>query len=109
MAKLKTGTTEPKTEGDFAPGGNARGALFSFVERVERLEEEKAGLSEDLKEVYGEAKGVGFDAGILRKVISRRKMDKDSRLENDAIMDLYERTIEEEEKARFASSVEDGE
>ena len=56
-------------------GGVAGQRLASFLERVERLEEEKAALMEDIKEVYAEAKGVGFDVKTMRKVIALRKMD----------------------------------
>jgi uncharacterized protein (UPF0335 family) len=63
--------------------------LKSLIERIERLEEEKKQLSEDIKDVYGEAKANGFDVKILRKVISLRKQDKDERMEQEAIMELY--------------------
>ena len=67
----------------------AQGRLKSFLERIERLEEDKAAVSEDLKEVYAEAKGEGFDTKILRKVIRLRKMDKVKRDEEEALIDLY--------------------
>ena len=67
----------------------AQGRLKSFLERIERLEEDKAAVSNDLKEVYAEAKGEGFDTKILRKVIRLRKMDKVKREEEDALIDLY--------------------
>lgn len=63
--------------------------LKSFIERIERLEEEKAALMEDIREVYGEAKSVGFDAKIMRKVVSLRRMDTDKRREEEEILDLY--------------------
>lgn len=63
--------------------------LLAFIERVERLEEEKKTISEDIKDVYGEAKGRGYDTKILRKVISIRKQDKNERAEQEAILDLY--------------------
>ena len=69
--------------------GFAKDALKAFVARVERLEEEKSALSEDIKEVYAEAKGTGFDTKILRKVIALRKIDKAERQEMEAIMELY--------------------
>lgn len=68
--------------------------LTSFVERIERLEEEKSALLGDIKEIYSEAKGVGYDAKILRKVVKRRKMDADKRAEQDQLLDLYEGTIQ---------------
>jgi uncharacterized protein (UPF0335 family) len=63
--------------------------LKAFIERIERLEEEKAGLAGDLREVYAEAKGNGFDTKVLRKIISIRKKDFAERQEEEAILDLY--------------------
>ncbi len=65
------------------------GQLKSIIERIERLEEEKKALSEDIKEVYAEAKANGFDTKVLRKVISIRKQDPSDRKEQDAILELY--------------------
>jgi uncharacterized protein (UPF0335 family) len=70
-------------------GGNAQAQLRSIIERVERLEQEKAEIAEGIKEVYAEAKGNGFDTKILRKVISIRKQDRAKRMEEEAILDLY--------------------
>ncbi len=67
----------------------AQGRLKSFIERIERLEEDKAGVANDLKEVYAEAKGEGFDTKILRKVVRLRKQDKVKRQEEEALIDLY--------------------
>jgi uncharacterized protein (UPF0335 family) len=67
----------------------AKGQLKSMVERIERLEEEKKALAEDIREVYGEAKSHGFDTKILRKVISLRKRDRQEREEEEAILELY--------------------
>jgi len=67
----------------------AQGRLKSFVERVERLEEDKAAVSADMKGVFDEAKGEGFDVKILRKVIRLRKQDKAKRDEEEALIDLY--------------------
>jgi uncharacterized protein (UPF0335 family) len=63
--------------------------LKQFIERIERLEEEKAGISGDIKEVYLEAKGNGFDAKILRKIVSLRKKDHSERMEEEAVLELY--------------------
>src|SRR6476646_11643839 len=63
--------------------------LRSFIERVERLEEEKAALTEDLREVYSEAKGQGFDTKIMRQVVRLRKMETADRQEQEAMLDLY--------------------
>jgi uncharacterized protein (UPF0335 family) len=72
-----------------AKSGFAKDRLKSFIERVERLEEEKAALSADIREVYSEAKGEGFDTKIMRKVVGLRKLDTAERQEQDAILDLY--------------------
>lgn len=74
-------------------GGVAGKRLRSFIERIERLEEEKAGLAEDIKEVYAEAKGTGFDAKTMRKIVSLRKLDAEKRREADEILDLYKTAI----------------
>jgi uncharacterized protein (UPF0335 family) len=68
---------------------SAQGRLKTIVERVERLEEDKAAIMADLKEVYLEAKGEGFDTKILRKVVRLRKQDKAKRQEEEALLDLY--------------------
>jgi uncharacterized protein (UPF0335 family) len=63
--------------------------LTSFVERIERLEEEKRTLAEDIKEVYAEAKGNGFDVKVLRKVVAVRRQDQAERMEQETLLDLY--------------------
>lgn len=63
--------------------------LRSFIERVERLEEEKAAIMSDVKEVYAEAKGEGYDVKIMRQVVRLRKMDRADRQEQEALLDLY--------------------
>jgi len=67
----------------------AQGQLKSIIERIERLEVEKAEISEQIKEVYNEAKGNGFDVKILRKVVRILKQDRAKRQEEDSILDLY--------------------
>lgn len=67
----------------------ARDQLRSIVERIERLEEEKKTISDDIKEVYGEAKGNGFDVKTLRQVVRLRKQDREERAEQEAMLDLY--------------------
>src|SRR5580704_16623412 len=67
----------------------AKDQLRSLVERIERLEEEKAALTADIREVYSEAKGVGFDTKIMRQVVRLRKLDRADRQEQEAILDLY--------------------
>ena len=63
--------------------------LKSVIERVERLEEEKKEVAEQIKEVYAEAKANGFDAKTIRKVVSLRKMGSEERQEEEALLDLY--------------------
>jgi uncharacterized protein (UPF0335 family) len=72
-----------------AKSGFAAGQLKSLIERIERLEEEKAALSADIKEVYAEAKGQGFDTKIMRQVIRIRKLEGAERQEQEAVLDLY--------------------
>jgi uncharacterized protein (UPF0335 family) len=67
----------------------AKEQLLSIIERIERLEEEKKGISDDIKEVYAEAKANGYDTKVLRKIVSIRKQDAAEREEQDAILDLY--------------------
>ena len=72
-----------------AKSGFAAGQLRSLIERIERLEEEKAALTSDIREVYAEAKGTGFDTKIMRQVVRMRKLDKADRQEMEAVLDLY--------------------
>ena len=72
-----------------ADGTVAADQLRLFIERIERLEEEKKAIACDIKEVYGEAKANGFDTKILRKVIGVRKRDRHEREEEEAMLDLY--------------------
>jgi len=74
---------------DDQPAGFARDQLKAFIERIERLEEEKQTIADDIKEVYAEAKGTGFDTKILRQVIRIRKQDSAERQEQEALLDLY--------------------
>ena len=74
-------------------GGIAGERLRSFIERIERLEEEKRALSGDIKEVYAEAKGTGFDTKIMRQLIRIRRMDKDDYDEQETLLDIYRRAI----------------
>lgn len=88
MAETKPGI------GHNSVGGIAQDRLKSFVERIENLEREKAERAEDIKDVYTEVKAVGFDTKIVRKVIARRKMDKSTRVEQDDLLETYERALE---------------
>jgi uncharacterized protein (UPF0335 family) len=74
-------------------GGIAGERLKSFIERVERLEEEKRALTEDIKEVYAEAKGAGFDVKIIRQSGKIRKMDQDDLDEQETLLDVYKRAL----------------
>ena len=74
-------------------GGIAGEQLKSFIERIERLEEEKRALSGDIKEVYSEAKGNGFDTKIMRQLIRIRRMDKDDYDEQETLLDVYKRAL----------------
>lgn len=71
------------------PGGVAADQLRAFIERIERLEEEKQALADDIKDVYAEAKANGFDTRILRQVVRIRKQDTAERQEQEALLDLY--------------------
>lgn len=71
----------------------AQGQLRSIIDRIERSEIEKAEIAEQIKEIYAEAKGNGFDVKILRKVIRMRKQDPAKRAEEEAITDLYRSVI----------------
>ena len=97
----KTGTSEmTDTPAEGHNSGDilnqaAQGQLKSIIERIERLDQEKAEIAEQTKEVFAEAKGSGFDTKILRKVIRIRKQDRAKRLEEEAILDLYMSAIGE--------------
>ncbi len=72
-----------------ADGGFAPDRLRSFIERIERLEQEKQDLAADVREVYSEAKGVGFDPKIMRHVVRLRKMEDNDRREHEMVLDTY--------------------
>ncbi len=81
----------PHMQGDV--GGIAADHLRSFIERIERLEEEKANIANDIKEVYSEAKGTGFDTKIMRKVVALRKKDKHELAEEEELLALYRAAV----------------
>jgi uncharacterized protein (UPF0335 family) len=81
---MADGTTHPDVLNQ-----SAQGQLRSVIERIERLEQEKSEIAEQIKEVYSEAKGNGFDVKAIRKVVRLRKIDRAKRQEEDAILDLY--------------------
>jgi uncharacterized protein (UPF0335 family) len=72
-----------------SPAGFAKDQLKSIVERIERLEEEKQALADDIKEVYAEAKANGFDTKTLRTIVALRKQDAAERQEQESLLDLY--------------------
>jgi uncharacterized protein (UPF0335 family) len=74
-------------------GGVSTDRLKSFVDRIERLEEEKQALAADIREVYSEAKGAGFDIKVMRQLIRLRKMDKEDRDQMEEILSVYERAL----------------
>ncbi len=74
-------------------GGVAGEQLRTTVERIERLEEEKAALAEDIREVYAEAKGNGYDVKILRQIVRLRKIESADRQEQEAILDTYKAAL----------------
>jgi uncharacterized protein (UPF0335 family) len=81
--------TETTLETGDVIGAAGRAKLSSFVARIERLDEERAAIAADIKEVYGEAKSFGYDTKIIRKVVALRKMDQNERAEQEALLDLY--------------------
>ncbi len=74
-------------------GGIAAERLKSFIERVERLEEEKKALSDDIRDVYAEAKATGFEVKVMRQIVKIRKMDKDDFDEQEALLETYMRAL----------------
>jgi len=63
--------------------------LRSFIKRIEKMEEDKAAVAEDLKEIYSEAKSAGFDTRIIRKIVSLRRVELEKRREQEELMELY--------------------
>lgn len=75
-------------------GGNVSAEqLRLFIERIERLEEEKKGIGDDVKDVYAEAKGTGYDVKTMRSIIKLRKMEKDARMEQEALLETYKAAL----------------
>jgi uncharacterized protein (UPF0335 family) len=72
-----------------SPDSVAQDQLRAFIERIERMEEEKKAISDDIKEIYAEAKGNGFDIKVLRQIIRIRKQDHAERMEQEALLELY--------------------
>ena len=71
----------------------AKDRLKTFIERVERLEEEKKAIADDIKEIFAEAKGEGFDTKVIKMILNIRKQDSNERAEQEAILDLYQHAL----------------
>jgi uncharacterized protein (UPF0335 family) len=85
---------QPNTDSEAQDVGGVAGArLKSFIERIERLEEEKSAIADDIKDIYAEAKGTGFDSKTIRKIVSLRKLDVEKRREADDMLELYKSAI----------------
>jgi len=82
-----------ETRSDFAMATATDDRLRLLIERVERLEEEKKGIADDIRDVYAEAKAVGYDAKIMRQIVRLRKMKPDDRAEMEAILDTYKAAL----------------
>lgn len=67
--------------------------LRAFIERIERMEEEKAAITADIKEIYAEAKGNGFDTKVMRRIVNIRKQDANERIEQEALLETYMRAL----------------
>lgn len=67
--------------------------LLAFIQRIERMEDEKTAIGQDIKEIYAEAKGNGYNTKIVRMIVKRRKQDAAERAEQEALLDLYEHSI----------------
>lgn len=88
MAKTNLKTTADSADDDNRAEVSGK-RLKSFIERVERLEEEKKAIAEDIRDVYSEAKSVGFEPKIMRKIVSLRKSNLEKRREEQELLDLY--------------------
>ena len=76
-----------------AEGSVAADELRLLIERIERLEEEKKGIADDVKDVYAEAKGTGYDVKTMRSIIRLRKMERDARMEQEALLETYKAAL----------------
>jgi len=94
-APLPAGPTPGQSAPGTAPRESVRDAnLRAFINRIERLEEEKAGLSEGIREVYAEAKGSGFETKVMRMIVQLRKMAPHQRDEQDHLLELYRKACD---------------
>jgi uncharacterized protein (UPF0335 family) len=88
-----SGATAEKDRGDAEVGGIAADRLRSIVERIERLEEERKGLADNIKDIFAEAKSAGFDVKVVRQIISIRKKEPAEVEEQETLLDLYRRAL----------------
>ena len=93
MAQTAAAENAPNATEEKDIGGVSGKRLRGYLDRIERLEEEKKGIADDIKDIYAEAKGVGFDAKILRKVYTLRKMNTDKRREEEELLELYKAAV----------------
>lgn len=87
--ELQHSTARGAEQENEGPSAIAVGPLRSFIERIERLEEEKKALTADIRDIYSEAKAQGFDSKVMRQVVRLRRMDRHDRMEQEALLDLY--------------------
>ena len=85
--------TDQDQEQDTDVGGIAADRLRSIIERVERLEEERKALADDIKDIFGEAKSAGFDVKVIRQIIRHRKQEPAEVEEQETLLDLYRRAL----------------
>ncbi|MEG3640471.1 DUF2312 domain-containing protein [Magnetococcus sp. PR-3] len=86
-------TTTPQTEDTTNTQGIAGEVLIQYLDRIERLEEEKSGIAEGIRDVYAEAKGNGFDAKVIRELVKLRKLDRHELDEKEMLLHLYRQAI----------------
>lgn len=84
---------ESERETEARPGGIAADHLRSYIERIERLEQEKTDIAATIREVYAEAKGTGFDAKVMRQIVKIRKMDRNDLQEQEQLLELYRHAL----------------
>ena len=84
-------------------GGIAGDRLRSYIERIERLEAEKTALTSDIREIFSEAKGNGFDIKIMRQIVRLRRMDRQDRLEQEELLAIYQHAIGRMEQNKYST------
>lgn len=86
-------TTNENTSPASSVGGVSGERLKQYVERIERLEEEKSGIAQDISDVYAESKSAGYDTKIMKQIVKLRKMDRQKRQEAEELLELYKSAI----------------